>query len=76
MVLRFFQNGYLPRRRINKRRAKTIERMILLAVAFLAVMGIYVGTNVYMAKMLLRWLDTDEKLTRMLAILENFETDA
>ena len=27
-------------------------------------------------KMLLRWLDTDEKLTRMLAILENFETDA
>lgn len=30
--------------------------MILLAVAFLAVMGIYVGTNVYMAKMLLRWL--------------------
>ncbi|MGN0479011.1 MAG: toprim domain-containing protein [Hominenteromicrobium sp.] len=27
-------------------------------------------------KMLLRWLDTDEKLARMLAILENFETDA
>lgn len=27
-------------------------------------------------KMLLRWLDTDEKLTRMLAILENFEADA